>query len=116
MSMDTLVMTALRKASEVRRKYGFNNFQSVNAFDLCTEMNVTVRLVDINMEGMYIVQNDGLSPQVLISNQRPMGRRNFTCAHELGHHIFNHGSKIDELSDGSGKKAYDADEYLVDTF
>ena len=114
--MDALVMTALRKASEVRRQYGFDSYQPINVFDLCVEMEVTVRLVDINMEGMYFVQDNGSSPQILISNQRPIARRAFTCAHELGHHLFEHGSKIDDLSDGTGSKAYDKDEFLVDTF
>jgi Zn-dependent peptidase ImmA (M78 family) len=115
--MDPLVMLALRKASEIRSKHKLNIYQPINIYDLCIEMNINVRFVEINMEGMYFSQKDATFPQILISNQRPFARRVYTCAHELGHHLFNHGSKIDSLNDGSGKLAvYDSDEFLVDTF
>lgn len=115
--MDPLVMKALRKADEIRRQYKIDMYKPINIFDLCIEIGVTVRFVEINMEGMYFSRKDGSSPQILISNQRPMPRRTYTCAHELGHHLFEHGSKIDNLSDeGSYAEGYDKDEFLVDAF
>ena len=33
---------------------------------------------------------------------RPPGRRMYTCAHELGHHVFGHGTRLDEyLAEGA---------------
>ena len=113
--MNDLVMMALRKAVNIRRKHKFTQYQPLNVFDLCFEMGITVRFVEINMEGMYFSRQNGASPQILISNQRPLPRRAFTCAHELGHHLFEHGSKVDALTEGTFKK-YDAEEFLVDTF
>jgi Zn-dependent peptidase ImmA (M78 family) len=113
--MNNLVMTALRKAGDIRRKHKFTAYQPLNVFDLCFDMDITVRFVEINMEGMYFSQQDGSSPQIWISNQRPLPRRVFTCAHELGHHLFGHGSKVDGLTEGASSK-YDGNEFLVDTF
>lgn len=115
--MNPIVVKALRKADEVRQQYKIDMYKPINIFDLCIEIGITVRFVEINMEGMYFSQKNGSSPQILISNLRPMPRRTYTCAHELGHHLFGHGSKIDNLgNEGLHVKEYDADEFLVDTF
>jgi Zn-dependent peptidase ImmA (M78 family) len=55
---------------------------------------VAVRFNDINMEGMY---QRGAPPRIHVSARRPLPRRAYNCAHELGHHVFGHGSSIDEL-------------------
>ncbi|MCB0518496.1 MAG: ImmA/IrrE family metallo-endopeptidase [Lewinellaceae bacterium] len=110
---------ALREADNVRMELGLNMYQPVNIYDICTELGITVRFVDINMEGMYIAQESGNFPTILISNQRPYPRRCYTCAHELGHHRFNHGTKVDVLSDQSQNKNASSDieeEILVDAF
>lgn len=115
--MTPLVRQALVKADEIRRKFGLNMFQPLNVFDICRDLNITVRFLDVNMEGMYVIQENGTNPTILISNQRPLPRRNYTCAHELGHHLFNHGSKIDMLTDYDPSSSYyDSDELLVDAF
>jgi Zn-dependent peptidase ImmA (M78 family) len=115
--MNAIYATAIRRAAEIREDADLNMFQPVNVFDLCANLPLTVRFVDINMEGMYISQQDGASPIILLSNQRPLPRRTYTCAHELGHHIFGHGTRVDTLSDQASEGvAYDSDELLVDTF
>src|ERR1700740_3255389 len=114
--MNNLFMQATLKADEVRQHFDLDMFQPINVFDVCTELGLAVTFVDINMEGMYIKKN-GRRPTILLSNQRPLPRRVYTCAHELGHHVFNHGSKIDGLKEQtSGSSHYDNDELLVDTF
>ena len=44
-------------------------------------------------------------PRIHVSVLRPLARRAFTCAHELGHHVFGHGSTIDELRDDHAQNA-----------
>ncbi len=115
--MTPLVRQALVKADKIRRKFGLNMFEPINVIDISIDLGLTVRFVDINMEGMYIVQNDAAHPNVLISNQRPLPRRFYTCAHELGHHLFEHGNKFDALTDQhSNSNRFEPDEFLVDTF
>ena len=71
-------------------------------FNLAESMGMDVRFIKISsFEGMYLADSD----VILISSQRPEGRKRFTCAHELGHHILNHGTVIDEmLASGSDKE------------
>ncbi len=115
--MNTLVRQGLWKADEVRSQLGVDMFQPMNVFDACITLGLTVRFVDINMEGMYIKQESGKFPTILLSNQRPLPRRCFTCAHELGHHVFDHGSRIDPLFDQALKQANrNSEEVLVDVF
>jgi Zn-dependent peptidase ImmA (M78 family) len=75
---------------------------------------VQVRFNNINMEGMY---QRGASPRIHLSARRPLPRRAFNCAHELGHHVFGHGSSIDELrEDAKAKPWEDPKEFTADAF
>lgn len=103
-------------ADDIRSELELNMFQPVNIFDACIRLGLSVRFVDINMEGVYINRQGGVNPTILLSNQRPLPRRCFTCAHELGHHIFKHGSKIDALSNGDYNGSNEMEEFLVDSF
>lgn len=69
---------------------------AVCPLDLAARVGVTVRTEALpSLEGMYAAD---VPPTILLSAQRPAGRRRFTCAHELGHHVFNHGTRLDELA------------------
>ena len=59
----------------------------------------------------------GGSPQIVLSCLRPQGRRSFTCAHELGHHIFGHGQQFDEMkSDRAARRVVSPVEFVADCF
>jgi Zn-dependent peptidase ImmA (M78 family) len=112
-----LARQALLKADEIRDKYDIEPESAVNVFDLCGErLNppVLVRFSDIkSMEGFYLRQE---KPEIWLG-ERPLVRRTFNCAHELGHHVFGHGSTMDELTaDGASGRSFDPKEFLVDTF
>jgi Zn-dependent peptidase ImmA (M78 family) len=116
-TMRPLFRNALLKADEVRMQLGLNMFQPINIFDACIELELTVKFVDVNMEGMYISQKDAKYPTILLSNKRPLPRRCYSCAHELGHHAFGHGTTVDALSERNAiSKHYDDKELLVDSF
>lgn len=107
----------LLKADEVRDKYDIEPESAVNVFDLCGERldpPVLVRFSDImSMEGFYLRQE---KPEIWLG-ERPLVRRTFNCAHELGHHVFGHGSAVDELTaEGKSGRSFDPKEFLVDTF
>jgi Zn-dependent peptidase ImmA (M78 family) len=113
--MNILYSNAIRKASSIRLDLGLDLFQPINIYDVCAKLNVDVQFVDVNMEGLYI--NHGGQPKILISSQRPFARRVFTCGHELGHHVFNHGLKVDILTEGGCERELkSSDETLVDAF
>lgn len=90
--------SSLRARAEVHAK----PWDAIDVFDLANTLGVEVRFVKIpSMEGMYLRQE---SPVILIASQRPPGRQRYTCAHELGHHIFKDGSRIDELLDATDSR------------
>ncbi len=112
-----LARQALLKADEVRDRYDIEPEWAVNVFDLCGERLdpiVLVRFSDVpSMEGFYLRQE---KPEIWLG-ERPLGRRMFNCAHELGHHLFGHGSTLDNLSaESASGRSFEPDEFLVDTF
>ncbi len=115
--MDTIAASGIKKANSLREDLGLNMFQPVNVYDACARLEVDVRFVSINMEGMYVSSEDPTKSSILISALRPFSRKVFTCAHELGHHLFSHGSKIDMIQEeNDNKSAYNSEERLVDIF
>ena len=115
--MNSLQMQAIKKAGQIRSKLGLDLFKPVNIFDACAKFDLNVRFIPVSMEGMYVQQDGTSNSEIFLSSLRPYPRRVFTCAHELGHHLFKHGTRIDGLSNEGVKEAiYDHDEYLVDSF
>lgn len=118
--MNELYTSAIRKASEIRMKLGYSLYEPINIYDVCSKLEIDVQFVDINMEGFYVnnkIMDNTDYPKILISRLRPFPRRVFTCGHELGHHIFNHGLKLDILTDENDTSNHKSnDEILVDAF
>jgi Zn-dependent peptidase ImmA (M78 family) len=109
-----LVMKAMQASIAVRTKVGIDLRSPTCIYSLCDAVGVTVRFNDINMEGMYDREP---KPRIHVSALRPLARRTFTCAHELGHHVFGHGSTIDELRDDQSRNAErPPNEVLADAF
>ncbi len=110
-----MAQKAMCKSIDVRRQTGFDLISPLCIYGLCDQLNIKVRFVDISsMEGMYYKEE---KPLIFLSALRPFPRRAFTCAHELGHHIFGHGLRVDELIEDSEKyKDFNPDEFLVNSF
>lgn len=90
-------------------------WEAFDIFDLSESLGIEVRFAKIaSMEGMYIKRD---VPILLVAAERPTGRQRFTCAHELAHHVFSHGSRIDELFEpGNPGGPKSQDELLADMF
>ncbi|MCM5679356.1 ImmA/IrrE family metallo-endopeptidase [Schlegelella sp. S2-27] len=87
-------------AIQTRMQFGMGANEPLCIYELCNKLGIKVRFVDINIEGMY---RRGADPRIMVAAKRPVARRAFTCAHELGHHVFGHGSTVDELEDDRSK-------------
>jgi len=109
-----LAIQAMQAAAATRAKGKLDQAGPICIYGLCETLGVQVRFNNINMEGMY---QRGLPPRIHLSARRPLPRRAYNCAHELGHHVFGHGSSIDELrEDAKAQPWEDPKEFLADTF
>jgi Zn-dependent peptidase ImmA (M78 family) len=109
-----LATKAMQAASATRAKAKLDQHGPICIYGLCETLGVKVRFNNINMEGMY---QRGAPPRIHLSARRPLARRAFNCAHELGHHVFGHGSSIDELREEAKKHLWeDPKEFLAETF
>ena len=113
MSYSRLARTAARTAARVRADLGIGPGECICPYDLAERLGVPVRLVALpSLEGVY---SSTPKPLILVSAERPAGRRRFTCAHELGHHSFGHGLRLDELLDEGGA-AWTPEEHVAQRF
>lgn len=109
-----LAREANEKAAEVRDAQGYDPRSPICVYELCDRLGLKVRFVDdVSMEGFYRASG---SPTIILSSLRPLSRRAFTAAHELGHHIFGHKSTIDELKEEAASGVFVPEEFLVDCF
>ena len=105
---------AIQAATVTRAKAKLDQTGPICIYGLCKTPGIVVRFNNINMEGMY---QRGRPPRIHLSARRPLPRRAFNCAHELGHHVFGHGSSIDELREDAKVQPWeDPKEFLADTF
>lgn len=90
------------KALQTRKKFlGVDAHMPICPFNLAEAMGFDVRFVAISsFEGMYLA-DEGM---ILVAAERPEGRKRFTCAHEIGHHILGHGTVIDEIIESGSDK------------
>lgn len=115
--MNTIAVNGIKKADSLRIDLGLNMFQPINVYDACEKLGLDVRFYRINMEGMYVSSDDPTNARIILSALRPFSRKVFTCAHELGHHLYGHGSKIDMIQKENGEQeTYNDDERIVDIF
>lgn len=109
-----LATKAMQAASATRAKAQLDQHGPICIYGLCETLGVKVRFNNINMEGMY---QRGMPPRIHLSARRPLARRAYNCAHELGHHVFGHGSSIDELREEAKEHPWeDPKEFLAEAF
>jgi len=110
-----LARLAARAAAELRVARGYRRDVPICPFDAATGSGVQVWLASIpSLEGMYCKDR---GPSIIVSTERPPGRQVFTAGHELGHHVFRHGTRADEYFDTPPEPVgFDPEEFLADTF
>lgn len=106
----SLLREGMMAAIQTRLQLGMSANEPLCIYELCHKLGIKVRFVDINVEGMY---QRGADPRIMVAAKRPVARRAFTCAHELGHHVFGHGSTVDELEDERAKNDSERPEEIL---
>jgi hypothetical protein len=104
---------AMQAASECRDQLDLDPFGPVDPYAIAALLGIKVVFLDTSMEGFYFKQ---AKPRILLSSLRPVGRRAFTCAHEIGHHWFGQGSTIDQLQEDERAESDKPDEILANAF
>lgn len=113
-SRRALYQQAMQTSLRVRAAAGYDLKSPICIYGLCKARDVVVRFNAIDMEGMY---DRVPRPRIHLSALRPLARRNFNCAHELGHHEFGHSSTIDELRNEADTARWaQPNEVLADAF
>ena len=104
----------MASALKMRREAGLPLGSAICAYDLASKLGIEVRFTDMpSMEGMYCREP---GPTIILSSLRPIGRRSFTCAHELGHHSSGDGTRIDQLVGNQNLSNIDPVEFAADCF
>ena len=106
---------AVRTALEARRSLGIDRSAPLSVFDVAGAMDIALQFRRLpSLEGLYVKEP---GPLVVVSSMRPPGRQAFNCAHEIGHHVFGHGTRVDEYVDGScGSRPNSPEERAANTF
>ncbi len=109
-----LAKSSATRALRIRAEVQAKPWEAIDVFDVAQQLGVEVRFTKISsMEGMYLRQD---APVILIASERPAGRQRFSCAHELGHHAFGDGTRVDELFDPNSGAVKQDDEVRADMF
>ena len=113
MDRRALHLQGMQAAADCRDQLDLDPFGPVDPYAVAVGLGVKVVFLDSSMEGFYF---KGPKPRVLLSSLRPVPRRAFTCAHELGHHWFGHGSTIDQLQEDDREDSSKPEELLANSF
>ncbi|MES9995633.1 ImmA/IrrE family metallo-endopeptidase [Desulfovibrio aminophilus] len=104
---------AMRGSLDVRKRAGSAFNAPICVYDASEKLGIPVWFKGGgSFGGMYSKTNNA----ILVPSLRPAPRQVFTCAHELGHWYFNHGTKLDEYEDGVACRQKDEEESLADLF
>ena len=108
-----LARQALRAALETRTMAGVGKRAPICAYDLAEQLGVEVKFVrGSSFDGLY----SKTTRTILVPSERPPGRQAFSCAHELGHWRFEHGTTLDGLRQTEHFTATTPDEFLANSF
>ena len=109
-----MAQAAFAAALRMRKDAGHRLDEAICVYDLAERLGIEVRFTDIpSMEGMLYCNPE---PIIIVTSLRPSGRRSFTCAHELGHFHYEHGTTVDKLVGKSPKIGFDSKEFIADSF
>jgi IrrE N-terminal-like domain len=89
-----LARIGLRGAIEVRRRCRSDRDAPICVYDLAESLGIEVWFFGgPSFGGTYAKGYERL----FVPSERPAGRKAFTCAHELAHWYFGHGSRVEDM-------------------
>jgi Zn-dependent peptidase ImmA (M78 family) len=104
---------AVAAALRIRQEVGIQFDHPVAIIDVALQLGILVCFKRLSsMEGLWCKEKR----TIILTSLRPAGRRTFTCAHEIAHCHFNHGTRIDELLEYAINDSFHPEEYLANEF
>jgi Zn-dependent peptidase ImmA (M78 family) len=108
------ILDGARRAMEVRAQLSIEKTASVDPLDAASRLGIQVWFRDARAyDGVY---SAGGPPIIVLASNRPLGRTAFTCAHEIGHHVFGHGATVEEVLDARTGTSISPSELQADSF
>lgn len=105
--------TAMRGAFDTRKRVGLTYDVPVCVYGIVEKLGVSLWLQGGgSFGGMYVKSANA----IFVPSLRPAPRQAFTCAHELGHWYYGHGSKLDAYKENVDCGERDDEERLADLF
>lgn len=91
-----LIRTAAKRAMQHRVANYFPLNHPCDVYELIRKQGIALQFVDVrSIEGFYCKEQ--FAARICVNSNRPSGRQRFTAAHELGHHMFGHGTQFDTI-------------------
>ena len=113
--LQELAKRAALEAEKIRLAAKIPHTAPIDPIDTAMKRGCEVRFMSVpSLEGMY---SPVPKPLIVLGSERPAGRRTFTCAHELAHHVFKHGVMLEELYEQKRScSEKPPEEFLADSF
>ena len=109
-----LTLKAAKHAQIVRNRCKIRQGAAIDPISVAETCGCEVRFMALSsLEGIY---SPAPKPVIVLGSERPAGRRAYTCAHEIGHNEFEHGTRIDEYVNDHTPANNDPDEFLANIF
>jgi hypothetical protein len=107
---------AAKRALKLRKDAGYSPAGPCDVYQLIHDRRLELQFFDVpTLEGMYL--EDLPTRRICVSAFRPGGRQRFTAAHELGHSVLGHGTKVDTIEElRNMTEETNVDEQLAETF
>lgn len=87
---------AMIAAAEAQEDLALNTFQRIEVFDAMSAANLKV--IFRKLEGcaaLYLPASLGGRPGAILNASHPLALQRYSGAHEFGHHVFDHGGRVD---------------------
>ena len=110
--MTALGRIAMRGALDTRTRGGASYDTPICIYDLTEKLQISLWFQGGgSFGGMYVKSANA----IFVPSLRPAPRQAFTCAHELGHWYYKHGSRLDAYEESNHNENND-EELLADLF
>lgn len=93
----SLAAETVKLALKTRMNAGYTLDKPCDIYEM-VDAKLTLQFVEVpTLEGMYLEEDE--VTRICVSALRPPGRQRLTAAHELGHFVMKHGTRVDAVAD-----------------